>query len=46
MKKKRKKMTPEERARSDEIGRRLERRIEELKAEAREREAQERRRSS
>ena len=43
MKKKKRKMTPEERARSDEIGRRLERRIEELKAEAREREAQDRR---
>jgi hypothetical protein len=39
-------MSPEQRAKSDEIARRLERRIEELKAEAREREAQERRRSS
>jgi hypothetical protein len=44
--KKKRKMSPEQRAKSDEIARRLERRIEELKAEAREREAQERRRSS
>lgn len=43
--KKKRKMTPEERTRSDEIGRRLERRIAELKAEERERKGQERRRS-
>jgi hypothetical protein len=42
---KKRKMTPEERARSDEIGRRLERCIAELKAEERERKGQDRRRS-
>jgi len=46
MKKKKRKLTAEERARSDEIGRRLEQRIAQLKAEAAERAAQDRREAS